>query len=76
MDTSRTRLNNQILSAHANNDNKALAMLYHQAADKAGHNSVDESCFFLTQAYVLSLEMGLDSAHILHEKLVQSGRET
>lgn len=75
MESSLSELNQQILDAHAKNDKHALATLYHAAANSFGDNNIDEACFFLTQAYVFALELGLDTAGELHRLLVLYNRE-
>ena len=69
-------LNSGILEARSNGDGPKLAELYAAAGNwmlESGHE--DEGCFFLTQAYILALENGLEIAVPLHAELVRHGRE-
>ncbi len=67
-----TSLHHQLLSAHDRQDKHALVDLYTRAADETTH--VDETCFFLTQAYVFALEVGHKKAEQLAKKLQGKGR--
>ena len=70
------RINGAILAAHSEGDGETLASLYHLAGNEfISAGSIDEGCFFLTQAYVYSLELGLDSAAAIRSALVAHGRE-
>ncbi len=74
--TGPDRLNAAIIDAWRRDDGEALAGLYASAGQAlldAGRT--DEGCFFLTQAYVLALEHGLDMAIRIHTELVRQGRE-
>jgi hypothetical protein len=66
-------LNKQLLLAHVAGDKLALSQLYAQAADQ--QNTLDATCFFLTQAYVFALDAGSDQAKDLHRRLKDYGRE-
>ncbi|MDE0307829.1 MAG: hypothetical protein OXI87_23540 [Albidovulum sp.] len=68
--------NAAILAAHSAGDGASLAGLYRRAGDEfIAAGSIDEGCFYLTQAYVYSLEYGLDSAAAIRSVLVAHGRE-
>ena len=70
------RIDDQIVSAHRSGEFGQLANLYRQVGlcliDEGKEN---EGCFFITQAYIVALEGGLDMAVELREMLVQLGRE-
>lgn len=66
-------LNDRILTAHDRGDRAGLVRLYETAADQASR--VEETGFFLTQAYVFALELGHERAAALRERLVSLGRE-
>ncbi len=66
-------LNDKILAAHAEEDQKALIGLYAQAADNAP--DVDTKCFFLTHAYVFALEASDLRVPELRMRLAAHGRE-
>nr|WP_172296250.1 hypothetical protein [Pseudoruegeria sp. HB172150] len=70
-------LEDRILAAHAANDLRALVDCYERAAGglEASGKS-DESCFFLTHAYVFALDAGDPRAAELRARLVAQGRET
>ena len=63
----------RILAAHDAGDRGALAHLYAEAAQ--AQSGEDARAFFLTQAYVLSLEAGRAEAAALRARLVAMGRE-
>ncbi|MCY4460140.1 MAG: hypothetical protein OXC26_07055 [Albidovulum sp.] len=70
------KLNRSVLAAHASGDGVALAQLYQFAGNEfVSAGSIDEGCFFLTQAYVYSLEFGLESAEEIRIALIEHGRE-
>ena len=69
-------LNSGILEAWSNGDGPTLAELYAAAGNSMLDSGLeDEGCFFLTQAYILALEHGLEIAVPLHAELVKHGRE-
>jgi len=65
-------LNDRLLAAHAAGDKWGLVALYTEAADQA--NTVDATCFFLTQAYVYGLELAHPEVPVLYERLLKEGR--
>ena len=65
-------LNARISDAHARNDKDGLIKLYHQAAQDS--QDADETCFFLTYAYIFALETGHPLTHDLAQKLQSYGR--
>ncbi|MCF2903569.1 hypothetical protein L0666_01080 [Octadecabacter sp. CECT 8868] len=67
-----SKLDAQLLAAHAQDDKAALVSLYEQAADEAV--SLDGACFYLTHAYVFALELGHKDAPHLHARLAMHGR--
>jgi hypothetical protein len=67
-----TDLDARLLAAHTADDRAALVALYTEAADTA--NSVDATCFFLTQAYIFGLEMNDASVPALFARLRAEGR--
>ena len=72
----RLTLDAAILAAHQTGDAKLIGHLYAQAADMAEADGDTEACcFFLTQAYVFTLEAGAEGADQLHKRLVAYGRE-
>ncbi len=69
-------LDRAILTAHGQGDATALARLYQEAAgwfERTG--DIDAACYFLTQAYVFALEIGLADAKVIRGQLVAFGRE-
>ncbi|MEM7255906.1 MAG: hypothetical protein AAF404_00805, partial [Pseudomonadota bacterium] len=69
-------LHQQLLAAHEQDDPVLLAGLYGQAANEAeACGNVDETCFFLTQAYVFALEGGLSDAAQYNGRLAAYGRD-
>ena len=69
-------LDSVILEAWTNGDGPRLAELYATAGNSMLDSGLeDEGCFFLTQAYILALENGLEIAVALHAELVRHGRE-
>ncbi|MCR9125326.1 MAG: hypothetical protein NXH82_04300 [Rhodobacteraceae bacterium] len=66
-------LDDRLRAAHARDDRAGLVTLYAEAADTA--NSLDQSCFFLTHAYVFALEKAHPLAPALRARLVAAGRE-
>lgn len=76
MTLDRETLDQALLDAHDQNDGAALANIYTQAADRSeAAGNENETCFFLTQAYVFALEAGLPEAAYLNERLVGYGRD-
>lgn len=69
----RDALNAALLAAHARDDREEIARLYGAAGDQA--DTVDEACFFWTQAYVFALEAGMAEAERYRTALVAQGRE-
>ncbi|MDX8352191.1 hypothetical protein [Cognatiyoonia sp. IB215182] len=65
-------LDEALLDAHARDDRTALVTLYTRAADTA--ESIDATCFFLTQAYIFALETGDAASKSLHDRLRAFGR--
>ena len=69
-------LNSRILEAWSSGDGARLAELYATAGKSMLASGLrDEGCFFLTQAYILALENGLELADSLHAELVRQGRD-
>ncbi|MEZ5926406.1 MAG: hypothetical protein R3D57_18715 [Hyphomicrobiaceae bacterium] len=70
-------LDTALIAAHQADDREAMAALYHRAAQAMIDNeSMEEAAFFLTQAYVLSLDCGdREQAAACHRQLVAMGRE-
>ncbi len=68
-----TSLNDAILNAHDQRDQRALVDLYHQAAQSA--QNIDEACFFATQAYIFALDTGHAKTAELHRFLCDHNRE-
>ncbi len=60
-------LNEELLEAHATNNISALVDLYTRAADQSENTS--EICFFLTQAYIFSLDQDHPSQAVLYRRL-------
>ena len=68
--------NAAVLAAHAARDSRRLVELYRAAGlSRIESGDIDAGCFFLTQAYVFSLEAGLRDSTELHRMLVARGRE-
>ncbi len=64
------------LAAHSAGDNRRLVELYRAAGlSRIDSGDIDAGCFFLTQAYVFSLEAGLRDSAELHGLLAARGRE-
>lgn len=65
----------QLLAAHAVDDGAVLSVLYERAADLSElSDDTERACFYLTQAYILALEMGLPYADSLEKRLRRQGR--
>lgn len=75
--TSLKALDAALIAAHAASDWGLMARLYHEAADRLlAEGGEEEAAFFLTQAYVLSLDSGdRERAEACHRQLVAMGRE-
>lgn len=69
----REDLDAALLRAFEAGDGAAVARLYGRAGDKC--SSIDEACFFWTNAYVFALEAGIPEAAEFRAKLVAEGRE-
>jgi len=69
----RDELDAALIAAYTDQDNIEIARLYGAAGDASV--SVDEACFFWTQAYVFALEAGIDKAQDYRAKLVKHKRE-
>lgn len=72
----RGALDAQLIAAHRAGDLARLVDLYDRAAglfDAAGN--VDAACFFLTQAYVFSLQCDDPRSSEIHARLMERGRE-
>ncbi|MBF9036483.1 hypothetical protein HKCCE2091_19770 [Rhodobacterales bacterium HKCCE2091] len=69
----RAALDADLLAAHAAGDRARLALLYTTAADTAPTPA--ERAFFLTQAWVFSLDAGLVEADTLRSRLVALGAD-
>lgn len=66
-----------LLKAHADDNRYDLINLYTQAADLSeSSGDIEATCFFLTHAYVFSLEIGSQQAVKLNQRLVAHGRES
>jgi hypothetical protein len=70
-------LDRAIIEAHAAGDTARMAALYHDAAcTMAALHRDDAEAFYLTHAYVLSLDCGdRPRAADCHRRLVAMGRE-
>ncbi len=70
------KLDRQLIAANLANDHIKLIALYQRAAEICeAKGAVDETCFFLTQAYVFALQEGSPQSRQLKEKLVAYARE-
>ena len=65
-------LNEQLLKAHLEDDRKALASLYEDAANKATEK--EATYFYLTQALVFALETGAPAQSRIATRLKKAGR--
>lgn len=65
-------LNEKLLAAHAAGDGWAMVELYAAAADQA--NSVDERCYFNTNAYIFAIELNHPLANTLFQRLRDHNR--
>ena len=70
-------LDAELIAAHKAGDKARMAELYHAAASRHIADGRDEeAAFFLTQAYVLSLDCGdRERAMECHRRLVLMGRD-
>lgn len=66
-------LDARLLAAHGRDDRTALVTLYSEAADSA--RDAQAEGFYLTHAYIFSLELGHPAAPALHARLKAAGRE-
>lgn len=66
-------LDARLLTAHERDDRPALVTLYSEAAEAALNE--DAQGFYLTHAYVFSLELGHPNAQTLHARLKALRRE-
>jgi len=58
-------------------DLEVLTRIYTDAANASEQcGNIDETCFFLTQAYVCALQQGANTALKLHSRLIKYGRES
>jgi hypothetical protein len=62
-----------MLEAHLRQDLSALVGHYTEAADVA--EDLDAECFYLTHAYIFALDFGDPRAKVLHQRLVEYGRD-
>ena len=70
------KLDQRLIAANLANDNIELIALYQHAAEiSEAKGAVDETCFFLTQAYVFALQEGSPQSRQIKEKLVAHARE-
>ena len=70
------KLNAAAIKAHKSNEITALAIIYENYGRlKIKENDIDTGCFYLTNAYALALEAGLNRAKEIHTLLVYYGRE-
>jgi glutathione S-transferase len=65
-------LNDRLLAAYAAGDHWSLVELYATAAEQAG--SIDETCYFLTFAYVYGLEQNHPATAQIYDRLKAEGR--
>ncbi len=76
MNAKGAALDRRLLEAHARDDLTALIALYSEAADlREAVGDVDGACFYLTHAFVFSLQAGDGVAQELQRRLWQHGRE-
>lgn len=70
-------LDQALIEAHAAGDTARMAALYHDAARALdAQHRTDAAAFYLTHAYVLSLDCGDQvRAAECHQRLVAMGRE-
>ena len=66
-------LNAAILEAHAEQDERALAALYRQAAEDTADDQA--KAFYLTHAYVFALASGHASSEAIRQRLIEMDRE-
>ncbi|MCY4543012.1 MAG: hypothetical protein OXB95_11595 [Rhodobacteraceae bacterium] len=70
------KANANILDAVELGDSEAQAAEYRRWGDLLNRRGrIDEGCFFLTQAYVLALECGLEYADDIQQVLISHGRD-
>lgn len=76
MPADRTDRTSEVEAAGAAVDGAAMSRLFARAADDAEEaGDYDAAAFYLTHAYVYSLDAGLASASAYHAKLKEKGRE-
>ena len=74
--SSKERLEQRLLAAHADNDRVLLAELYEEAANLSEISGDTEgTCFYLTHALVFALQEDLNSAQRIKARLHSYGRE-
>ena len=70
------KLDLQVCEAFENSDFVGLAHCYRKWGGWLLDNEyISEGCFYLTQAYILSLEYNLDMTQSLHHLLIAHDRE-
>lgn len=76
-DNALKSLDAELIAAYRAGDKAGMAALYYEAATRITAEGRDEeAAFFLTQAYVLSLDCGdAKRARECHRRLVAMGRE-
>ena len=76
-DLSDDALHDALLLAHERHEGAVLVGLYADAAQRAQvRDQTKAQAFFLTQAYVFALEIGLSETRDLREQLIELGAET
>lgn len=65
-------LDDDLRDAHECGDKSALVGLYTLAAERA--NTIDEACFFLTQAYIFALDDNHAAQNALKSRLRKYSR--
>lgn len=70
-------LDSALIAAHAAHDTARMAALYYEAAQAFdAEGAIEAAAFYLTHAYVLSLDCGDEArAADCHARLVALGRE-
>ncbi len=69
-------LDEDLISAHQTYNLPRLVVLYQQAAEEAfARQDIDAGCFYLTHAYIFSLEGNHADSKKIHARLVDYGRE-
>lgn len=67
-------LDTRLLKAHETRDHWSLVALYQEAADRTADE--DAQYFYLTHAYIFSLELNHPDQTALRARLIAGGRET